>query len=99
MRTSHLLKSVVLTAAIALGCSGPRNETGGSMAGTKGTATGEPEGAMGLCMFDRRDGQVRRCLNFGFGACKLYGDVCSEDEINTQREDIQRRTAAERAQK
>lgn len=98
MRT--LTSALLVTAALALGCaSGPRNPTGGSMAGTKGTSTGVPEGAVGLCMFDRQQGQVRRCLHFSFGRCELFGDRCEEDEINAQREAEQKRAPEQRAAK
>jgi hypothetical protein len=77
---------LLILVLLALGCSGPRSETGGSLAGTKGTSTGVPNGPVGLCMFDRQEGQVRRCLNFTFGRCNLFGDRCSEDELEAQRQ-------------
>ena len=73
------LTTLVLAAALATGCATGPN------AGRTGTASGEPNGATGLCMFDRRGGGVRRCLNFTFGKCNLFGDVCTSEEIEAQR--------------
>jgi hypothetical protein len=85
MRTP--LAALLLGACLALACASPKNPTGGSMAGGKGTSTGEPNGPVGLCMFDRQHGGgLRRCLSFTFGKCNLYGDVCTEDEYRAQQQ-------------
>jgi hypothetical protein len=103
--------ALLVTATVALGCAsgsrsatvgaaaGSQGATVGATAGTQGTGSGERNGPVGLCMFDRSQGDVRHCMHYAFGRCSVFGDPCEEDEINAQREAETARRAKERAAK
>ncbi len=94
MRASS--SALLVTAVLSLACASGSRSSAGSTEASRGTGSGEPVSPVGLCMFDRGQGNVRHCLHYAFGRCEVFGDRCEESEINAQREAETKRVAKER---